>query len=61
MFEVWPYGWDGDLLETNTEDRVTETGGAACPDMEGGDLLAFTLSSLDYPHWILIQICFWSV
>lgn len=44
----------GDLLETNTEDRVTESRGVDCPDMEGGDLLGLSLSSLDYPNWILI-------
>lgn len=51
-FRVWPYGWDGDLLETNRIDRVTETGDVDHPDMEEGDLLGLTLSSLDYPHWI---------
>lgn len=52
MFEVRPYGWGGDLQETNTEDRVTETRVIDCPDMGGRDLQGLTLSSLDYPHWI---------
>lgn len=52
MLEIWPYSRDGDLHETNTRDRVTETREVDCPDMEGRDLLGLTLSSLDYPHWI---------
>lgn len=52
MFQVWPYGQDGDLQETNTEDRVKEIRGVDCPDKERRDLLGLTLSSLDYPHWI---------
>lgn len=52
MFEVRPYGCGGDLQETNTEDRVTETRVIDCPDMGGRDLQGLTLSSLDNPHWI---------
>lgn len=52
MFEVRPYGCGGDLQETNTEDRVTETRVIDCPDMGGRDLQGLILSSLDYPHWI---------
>ena len=37
--KVSPYGWDGDLLETNGKEGVRETVEVDRPDMEEGDLL----------------------